>query len=82
MKANKENWFGNYVLPQAVLRLKQGLGRLLRTHEDRGVMAILDTRLHTKSYGKLVINALPPARRTAQLRHVENFFEANNDPPF
>ena len=45
-------------------------------------MAILDTRLHTKSYGKLVINALPPARRTAQLRHVENFFEANNDPPF
>ena len=82
MKANKENWFGNYVLPQAVLRLKQGLGRLLRTHEDRGVMAILDTRLHTKSYGKLVINALPPARRTEQLRHVENFFEANDDPPF
>ena len=82
MKANKENWFGNYVLPQAVLRLKQGLGRLLRTHEDRGVMAILDTRLHTKSYGKLVINALPPARRTEQLIHVENFFEANNDPPF
>ncbi len=82
MKANKENWFGNYVLPQAVLRLKQGLGRLLRTHEDRGVMAILDTRLHTKSYGKLVINALPPARRTEQLRHVENFFEANSDPPF
>ncbi|MGZ6365023.1 MAG: helicase C-terminal domain-containing protein, partial [Ktedonobacteraceae bacterium] len=82
MKANKENWFGNYVLPQAVLRLKQGLGRLLRTHEDRGVLAILDTRLHTKSYGKLVINALPPAHRTEQLRHVENFFEANEDPPF
>ena len=82
MKANKENWFGNYVLPQAVLRLKQGLGRLLRTYEDRGVMAILDTRLHTKSYGKLVINALPPAHRTEQLRHVVNFFEANEDPPF
>jgi Rad3-related DNA helicase len=82
MKANKENWFGNYVLPQAVLRLKQGLGRLLRTHEDRGVMAILDTRLHTKRYGNLVINALPPARRTELLRHVENFFEANDDPPF
>lgn len=82
MKANNENWFGNYVLPQAVLRLKQGLGRLLRTHEDRGVMAILDTRLHTKSYGKLVINALPPARRTVHLRHVEDFFEANDDPPF
>ncbi len=82
MKANKENWFGNYVLPQAVLRLKQGLGRLLRTHEDRGVMAILDTRLHTKSYGNLVINALPPARRTENLKNVEHFFEAYDDTPF
>ncbi len=74
MKASGENWFGNYVLPQAVLRLKQGLGRLLRTHEDRGVMAILDTRLHTKGYGKLVINALPPARRTHNIIDVERFF--------
>jgi len=82
MKANGENWFGNYVLPQAVLRLKQGLGRLLRTHEDRGVMAILDTRLHTKNYGKLVINALPPARRTANLKDVQRFFEADEDTPF
>jgi Rad3-related DNA helicase/serine/threonine protein kinase len=78
MKASGENWFGNYVLPQAVLRLKQGLGRLLRTHEDRGVMAILDTRLHTKGYGKLVINALPPARRTDKLRDVEPFFEKDD----
>jgi Rad3-related DNA helicase/serine/threonine protein kinase len=82
MKANKENWFGNYVLPQAVLRLKQGLGRLLRTNEDRGVMAILDTRLHTRSYGNLVINALPPARRTENLKNVEHFFEAYDDTPF
>ncbi len=74
MKAAGENWFGTYVLPQAVLRLKQGLGRLLRTREDRGVMAILDTRLHTKGYGKLVTNALPPARRTSSLRDVERFF--------
>ncbi len=74
MKAAGENWFGTYVLPQAVLRLKQGLGRLLRTREDRGVMAILDTRLHTKGYGKMVLNALPPARRTASLRDVERFF--------
>ena len=82
MKATKENWFGNYVLPQAVLKLKQGLGRLLRTHEDRGVMAILDTRLHTKRYGKLVMNALPPARKTEHLKNVEHFFEAYNDIPF
>src|SRR5258707_13352883 len=63
MKASGENWFGNYVLPQAVLRLKRGLRRLLRTHEDRGVTAIVDTRLHTKGHGKHVINALPRARR-------------------
>src|SRR5581483_10353354 len=74
MKAAGENWFGTYVLPQAVLRLKQGIGRLLRTREDRGVMAILDTRLHTKGYGRQVINALPPARRTSSLRDVERFF--------
>ncbi len=74
MKAAGENWFGTYVLPQAVLRLKQGLGRLLRTREDRGVMAILDARLHTKGYGKLILDALPPARRTSNIRDVERFF--------
>ena len=74
MKAKNENWFGTYVLPQAVLRLKQGLGRLLRTREDRGVMAILDTRLHTKGYGRLVLDALPPAHRTSSLRDVDRFF--------
>src|SRR5439155_27073249 len=83
MKANKENWFGNYVLPQAVLRLKQGLGRLLRTHDDRGVMAILDTCLHKKGYGKLVINALPPARRAYDIQEVERFFaDVEEDAPF
>lgn len=74
MKAAGENWFGIYVLPQTVLRLKQGLGRLLRTREDRGVMAILDTRLHTKGYGKMVLNALPPAHRTSSIKDVEAFF--------
>ncbi|HVB73381.1 MAG TPA: helicase C-terminal domain-containing protein [Ktedonobacteraceae bacterium] len=79
MKKNGENWFGSYVLPQAVLRLKQGLGRLLRTREDRGVMAILDARLHKKNYGKLVIDALPPARRAYDIRDVERFFEEGGD---
>ena len=79
MKAAGENWFGIYVLPQAVLRLKQGLGRLLRTRDDRGVMAILDTRLYTKGYGKLVLDALPPARRTASVKDVDRFF--NEEPP-
>lgn len=74
MKARGENWFGGYVLPQVVLQLKQGVGRLLRTKEDRGVMAILDARLYSKGYGKQVFHALPPARRTMQLSDVEQFF--------
>jgi Rad3-related DNA helicase len=79
MKAAGENWFGTYVLPQTVLRLKQGLGRLLRTHDDRGVMAILDTRLYTKGYGKQIVLALPPARRTANLSSVTQFFSIAED---
>jgi Rad3-related DNA helicase len=75
MKAAKENWFGTYVLPQAVLRLKQGIGRLLRTRNDRGVMAILDSRLYTKGYGRQVLDAMPPARRSSNLRDVARFFE-------
>ena len=81
MKAAGENWFGAYVLPQTALRLKQGLGRLLRTREDRGVMAILDTRLYTKGYGKTILTALPPARRTTSLKEVEQFF-AEEPAPF
>ncbi len=84
MKAAGENWFGTYVLPQAVLRLKQGLGRLLRSHDDRGVMAILDTRLYTKGYGKQIVQALPPARRTMNLEAVARFFAepAEDEAPF
>ncbi len=76
MKEAGEDWFGSYVLPQATLRLKQGIGRLLRTKEDRGVMAILDARLHTKYYGSRVLAALPPARRTSKIEDVQRFFEA------
>jgi len=74
MKESGENWFGDYVLPQAVLRLKQGIGRLLRTHTDVGVMAILDKRLYTKSYGSMVLQSLPPARRTNSIADVRSFF--------
>ncbi len=74
MKQAGENWFGNYTLPMAVLRLKQGIGRLLRSKDDRGVMAILDKRLYTKSYGRQVLAALPPARRTDDIDEVRRFF--------
>jgi Rad3-related DNA helicase len=74
MKAAGENWFGGYVLPNAILRLKQGVGRLIRTRDDRGVMAILDRRIYTKGYGREVMLALPPARRTERIEDVRDFF--------
>jgi Rad3-related DNA helicase len=75
MKQAGENWFGGYSLPVAILRLKQGLGRLLRTKDDRGVMAILDKQLSTKSYGAETLRALPPATRTADIAEVRHFFD-------
>ena len=55
--------FGQYALPQAVLRLKQGFGRLIRSTTDRGVVVILDSRLFTKRYGQVFLGSLPPATR-------------------
>lgn len=74
MKAEGANWFGGYVLPNAILRLKQGVGRLIRTRDDQGVMAILDKRIYTKGYGRQVMLALPPARRTDRIEDVRSFF--------
>lgn len=74
MKARGENWFREYVLPQVVLQLKQGGGRLLGADDDRGVMAILDARLHTRGYGKSVLRALPPAPLITRIEDVERFF--------
>lgn len=67
MKAKDEDWFGGYVLPKAVLALKQGFGRLIRTHSDKGIVAILDRRVVTMRYGDIVLRSLPPARRLQTL---------------
>jgi ATP-dependent DNA helicase DinG len=55
--------FLEYHLPQAIIKLKQGFGRLIRTHSDRGLVVILDPRVLTKPYGRRFIEALPPCRR-------------------
>jgi ATP-dependent DNA helicase DinG len=54
------NSFMEYSLPRAVIRLRQGFGRLIRTKEDRGVVTILDPRVTTKRYGRLFLDSLPP----------------------
>jgi ATP-dependent DNA helicase DinG len=55
------NPFYQYQVPAAIISLKQGLGRLIRSTEDRGVLSILDSRILTKEYGKLFLQSLPPA---------------------
>ncbi len=55
--------FRAYALPEAVIKLRQGYGRLIRGHEDRGAVVILDRRLHDRAYGRILLASLPPARR-------------------
>ena len=57
-------------LPLAKIALKQGFGRLIRTHRDRGIVALLDERVHRRGYGKELLAALPPAKRTHDLEEV------------
>ena len=68
------NPFFDYQLPQAVIMLKQGAGRLIRDEQDRGLLAICDPRLFTKAYGRLFIKSLPPMKHTTSLAEVEGFF--------
>lgn len=67
--------FGCYQLPTAVIALKQGVGRLIRSHDDKGVLMLCDPRLVSKSYGKVFLNSLPPMRRTRMLNKVEAFYK-------
>ncbi|HET6974576.1 MAG TPA: helicase C-terminal domain-containing protein [Pyrinomonadaceae bacterium] len=59
--------FYEYSVPQAIITLKQGLGRLIRSTTDRGVLAILDPRLRTKGYGRTFLQSLPPCRVTSRI---------------
>ncbi|HEV2109938.1 MAG TPA: helicase C-terminal domain-containing protein, partial [Gammaproteobacteria bacterium] len=62
-----------YQLPQAVIALKQGVGRLIRDAADKGVMMICDPRLVTKPYGRVFRQSLPPMRPTRELEDVQRF---------
>ena len=67
--------FAVHQLPQAVITLKQGAGRLIRAESDRGVLMICDTRLVDKPYGRRIWQSLPPFRRTREIDVVREFFE-------
>jgi ATP-dependent DNA helicase DinG len=67
--------FFDYQVPEAVLTLKQGFGRLIRSLEDRGVLVLLDPRIRRQRYGQTFLASLPPYRMTATITDVEAFFE-------
>jgi len=66
--------FYQYQVPAAVITLKQGFGRLIRSLNDRGLITLLDNRILKKSYGKMFVNSLPDYRKTTDLKVVEEFF--------
>lgn len=62
-------------IPEAVIALKQGVGRLIRDHDDRGVIIICDNRLVTRPYGAIFLNSLPPSPRTRDTEYVIRFLK-------
>ena len=59
IEANGGDAFAEYSLPEAILKLRQGVGRLIRTRQDEGIVVILDNRIVTKPYGRAFLRALP-----------------------
>ncbi|MBI4193990.1 MAG: ATP-dependent DNA helicase [Betaproteobacteria bacterium] len=82
-KLNREgrNAFVEYQLPQAVITLKQGAGRLIRDERDRGVLAICDARIFSRGYGRRILASLPPMRRTRDAAVARAFFQGEAESP-
>lgn|GEM_PF-219067 len=75
IKARGGNEFMEYSVPEAAIKLKQGVGRLIRTKTDRGLIAILDPRLRTKPYGRVFLQSLPPMPEVAYLDGIGEFLK-------
>jgi ATP-dependent DNA helicase DinG len=75
LKASGANPFFDYQVPEAVIALKQGAGRLIRDHSDHGVLVLCDPRLETRGYGSLFLDALPAMTRTNDLAEAAAFLE-------
>jgi ATP-dependent DNA helicase DinG len=63
----------NVQIPEATINLRQGVGRLIRDIEDRGIVALCDNRLNTKAYGEKMLDSLPPMARTTSMADVTAF---------
>jgi ATP-dependent DNA helicase DinG len=80
LQEDGRNPFDELQVPQAVLALKQGFGRLIRTKTDRGVLALLDTRIQRMPYGKIFLESLPHYRTTHELGEVASFLKGKGNP--
>ncbi|MFB3814293.1 MAG: ATP-dependent DNA helicase [Terriglobales bacterium] len=78
INADGGNAFYEYQVPAAVISLKQGFGRLIRSLNDRGVLVLLDNRVLKMPYGRVFLNSLPPYCRTSEIAEVEKFFSSGN----
>lgn len=70
-----KNAFYEYQVPRAAIQLKQGIGRLIRTSRDRGIIAVFDIRIMTKSYGQVFLKSLPPCRVVQSIDDIGDFWE-------
>jgi ATP-dependent DNA helicase DinG len=76
--ADGGNAFFQYQVPAAVITLKQGFGRLIRSLHDRGLLVLLDNRILKKQYGRVFVESLPKYKRTTDMKVVEEFFGASS----
>ncbi len=67
--------FMSYQVPEAIITLKQGLGRLIRSNSDRGLLAVLDTRIMSRGYGRKFLRSLPASPMTMDLEEVRVFLD-------
>ena len=74
------NGFMHHQLPEAIINLKQGAGRLIRDETDRGVLMICDPRIITKPYGRRIWQSLPPFKRSRELQVVQDFLHSLSTP--
>ncbi|MBE9547350.1 MAG: hypothetical protein IMF10_07640 [Proteobacteria bacterium] len=72
----KDRWFGDLALPSAILTLRQGFGRLIRGRDEYGVVAMLDTRLVSRSYGRTIVSSLPEMNIAHSVEEVKTFFDS------
>jgi ATP-dependent DNA helicase DinG len=73
--AHGENPFLSYQVPQAIIALRQGFGRLIRSRNDRGVLSLLDRRVYSRHYGRLFLDSMPPCPVTNSMGEVKVFLQ-------